>query len=170
MWAQESRFEESAHAQSDLAGGDVREERVEEAEDKRHRRPFTADPCVLPISLALESLCHSRETCPSSLAPPSSSEPSLPRAQRQPKRKLLRRRMAYGDKMSGLMTPPDPLDMALRPPENESDEDRTARLSAEEEAKKVSDMIDEELKAQERAEKRGPKPIKILLLGGCAPR
>lgn len=73
--------------------------------------------------------------------------------------------MAYGDKMSGLATPPDPLDVALRPPENESDEDRKARLSAEEEAKKVSDMIDEELKAQERAEKRGAKPIKILLLG-----
>ncbi|EPS98032.1 hypothetical protein FOMPIDRAFT_1031729 [Fomitopsis schrenkii] len=72
--------------------------------------------------------------------------------------------MAYGDKMSGLATPPDPLDLALRPPENESDEDRKARLSAEEEAKKVSDMIDEELKAQERAEKRGVKPIKILLL------
>ena len=78
--------------------------------------------------------------------------------------------MAYGDKMSGLATPPDPLDMALRPPENESDDDRKARLSAEEEAKKVSDMIDEELKAQERAEKRGPKPIKVLLLGECAPR
>jgi len=73
--------------------------------------------------------------------------------------------MAYGDKMSGIMTPPDPLDVVLRPPEDESDEDRKARLSAEEEAKRLSDMIDEELKAQERAEKKGPKPIKVLLLG-----
>ncbi|KZT70518.1 G-protein alpha subunit [Daedalea quercina L-15889] len=67
--------------------------------------------------------------------------------------------------MSGFATPPDPLDVALRPPDDESDEDRVARLSAEEEAKKVSDMIDEELKAQDRAERKGPKPIKILLLG-----
>ncbi|KAH9835198.1 guanine nucleotide binding protein, alpha subunit [Rhodofomes roseus] len=73
--------------------------------------------------------------------------------------------MAYGDKMSGVLTPPDPLDVALRPPEDENEEDRSARLSAEEDARKVSEMIDEELKAQERAEKRGPKPIKVLLLG-----
>ncbi|TFY67101.1 hypothetical protein EVJ58_g1830 [Rhodofomes roseus] len=67
--------------------------------------------------------------------------------------------------MSGVLTPPDPLDVALRPPEDENEEDRSARLSAEEDARKVSEMIDEELKAQERAEKRGPKPIKVLLLG-----
>ncbi|KAH9926690.1 guanine nucleotide binding protein, alpha subunit [Fomitopsis serialis] len=63
--------------------------------------------------------------------------------------------MAYVDKISGIMTPRT----------HESDEDRRARLSAEEEAKRLSDMIDEELRAQERAEKKGPKPIKILLLG-----
>lgn len=31
-------------------------------------------------------------------------------------REDLRRRMAYGDNMSGLATPPDPLDVALMPP------------------------------------------------------
>ncbi|EED84472.1 candidate G-protein alpha subunit [Postia placenta Mad-698-R] len=59
----------------------------------------------------------------------------------------------------------DPLDVLLSPPADESTEERVARLSAEAEAKKISDMIDEELQRQERAEKRGQKPIKILLLG-----
>ncbi|OSX63438.1 hypothetical protein POSPLADRAFT_1140001 [Postia placenta MAD-698-R-SB12] len=59
----------------------------------------------------------------------------------------------------------DPLDVLLSPPADESTEERAARLSAEAEAKKISDMIDEELQRQERAEKRGQKPIKILLLG-----
>ncbi|OBZ77697.1 Guanine nucleotide-binding protein subunit alpha [Grifola frondosa] len=36
---------------------------------------------------------------------------------------------------------------------------------AELEAKRISDAIDEELQRQAKAEKRGPKPIKLLLLG-----
>jgi guanine nucleotide-binding protein subunit alpha len=43
--------------------------------------------------------------------------------------------------------------------------DRQKRLAAELEAKRVSDAIDEELNKQRIAEKKGPKAIKILLLG-----
>lgn len=74
--------------------------------------------------------------------------------------------MAYSsDKMLTSPSTLDPLDVLLSPPADESTEERVARLSAEAEAKKISDMIDEELQRQERAEKRGQKPIKILLLG-----
>ncbi|CCM00780.1 uncharacterized protein FIBRA_02822 [Fibroporia radiculosa] len=59
----------------------------------------------------------------------------------------------------------DPLDIALAVPANESPLERQARLSAESEAKRISDMIDEELQRQERAEKKGPRSVKILLLG-----
>lgn len=61
----------------------------------------------------------------------------------------------------------DPLSRVLAPPPNETPEDREARLLAEAEAKRISDAIDEELQQQLRAEKKGPRPIKILLLGEC---
>ena len=43
--------------------------------------------------------------------------------------------------------------------------ERQARLLAEEEAKRISDLIDEELNRQRAAERKGPPPVKILLLG-----
>lgn len=58
----------------------------------------------------------------------------------------------------------DPISAALLPPPNESAVDRERRLQAEEQAKKVSDDIDEMLKA-ERNERRKGKAIKVLLLG-----
>ncbi|KAG1819361.1 guanine nucleotide binding protein, alpha subunit [Suillus variegatus] len=42
---------------------------------------------------------------------------------------------------------------------------REQRLAAEQEAKRVSDAIDDELNKQRISEKKGPKAIKILLLG-----
>lgn len=57
----------------------------------------------------------------------------------------------------------DPLTRAMAPPANETDQQRDIRLAKEREAKKISDEIDEELK---RSAKKGPKPVKILLLGG----
>ena len=63
------------------------------------------------------------------------------------------------------LEPDDPLTRALAPPPNETDEQRQIRLAAEAEAKRVSDAIDEELQRQAKAEKRGPKLVKILLLG-----
>ncbi|KAH7882371.1 guanine nucleotide binding protein, alpha subunit [Phlebopus sp. FC_14] len=59
----------------------------------------------------------------------------------------------------------DPLTRAIAPPPNESPAEREQRISKEQEAKRVSDAIDEELNRQRIAEKKGPKPIKILLLG-----
>lgn len=59
----------------------------------------------------------------------------------------------------------DPLTRAIAPPPNETSAERELRLAAEQEAKRVSDAIDEELNRQRTADKRNPKPIKILLLG-----
>ncbi|KAI6133659.1 guanine nucleotide binding protein, alpha subunit [Pisolithus croceorrhizus] len=58
----------------------------------------------------------------------------------------------------------DPLSVALQPPENETPADRDRRLLAEQEAKQVSDRIDEMLR-EEKKEKRLKPEIKILLLG-----
>jgi len=57
----------------------------------------------------------------------------------------------------------DPL--AIRPPPSESLEERNERLRIEQSAKAVSDNIDADLQKSVMSEKRGPKPIKILLLG-----
>ncbi|KAI0674434.1 G-alpha-domain-containing protein [Trametes maxima] len=66
---------------------------------------------------------------------------------------------------SKIVTEGDPLARVMAPPPNETEEQREARVAAEAEAKKISDAIDEELQRQAKAEKRGPKPVKILLLG-----
>lgn len=58
----------------------------------------------------------------------------------------------------------DPISAALLPPPNESVVEREKRLRAEEQAKKISDDIDEMLKV-ERNEQRKKKPVKVLLLG-----
>ncbi|KAI0342325.1 G-alpha-domain-containing protein [Trametopsis cervina] len=59
----------------------------------------------------------------------------------------------------------DPLSRVFAPPPNESPADREARIKAEQEAKRISDAIDEEIREQQRAEKKGQRPIKVLLLG-----
>jgi guanine nucleotide-binding protein alpha-1 subunit len=59
----------------------------------------------------------------------------------------------------------DPLAHAIAPPPNESPEARQARVNLEKKAKLRSDAIDEELNRQRSAEKKGGKPIKVLLLG-----
>ncbi|KAG1742738.1 guanine nucleotide binding protein, alpha subunit [Suillus paluster] len=58
----------------------------------------------------------------------------------------------------------DPLAAALMPPPNESTADRERRLAAESEAKRVSDGIDEMLRAEKKEKKAKPE-IKVLLLG-----
>ena len=62
----------------------------------------------------------------------------------------------------------DPLSRVLAPPPNETAADREARLLAEAEAKRISDAIDEELQLQARSDKKGPRPMKMLLLGQCS--
>lgn len=59
----------------------------------------------------------------------------------------------------------DPLTRALAPPPGETPHQRAVRLQVAAEAKRISDLIDEELNRQRAEEKKGPKPVKILLLG-----
>ncbi|KIK70160.1 hypothetical protein GYMLUDRAFT_34639 [Collybiopsis luxurians FD-317 M1] len=58
----------------------------------------------------------------------------------------------------------DPLSKAISPPPDESAEEMQARLQHEQEAQRVSDAIDEDLDRQRAAEKKAPKPIRVLLL------
>jgi guanine nucleotide-binding protein alpha-1 subunit len=67
---------------------------------------------------------------------------------------------------SPLDDPNDPLALALRPPPNETAQERIAREKAEAEARRISDEIDEELKKEREGMKKGTKrPVKLLLLG-----
>ncbi|KAH7910974.1 guanine nucleotide binding protein, alpha subunit [Hygrophoropsis aurantiaca] len=59
----------------------------------------------------------------------------------------------------------DPLTRACAPPPNETPTEREIRICAEQEAKRISDAIDEEINRQRIAERKGPKAVKILLLG-----
>jgi hypothetical protein len=64
----------------------------------------------------------------------------------------------------------DPLDTVTAPPPGETPAEREERLLAEQRAKQVSDAIDEEINRERIAAKRGPKAVKILLLGTCPTR
>ena len=55
----------------------------------------------------------------------------------------------------------DPLSMAIKPPSTESALEREARVSAEVEAKKRSDRIDEEIRAEREAKKRQNTEVKV---------
>ncbi|KAJ7690671.1 guanine nucleotide-binding protein alpha-4 subunit [Mycena rosella] len=59
----------------------------------------------------------------------------------------------------------DPLSLALAPPPGETPQDRDTRLQLEREAKKRSDLIDQELARQRINDKKTARPVKILLLG-----
>ncbi|KAJ7039852.1 guanine nucleotide binding protein, alpha subunit [Mycena alexandri] len=59
----------------------------------------------------------------------------------------------------------DPFALVLAPPEGETPEQREVRLLLEREAKEISDSIDEELSREKAQEKKGPRPVKVLLLG-----
>ncbi|KAJ7660060.1 guanine nucleotide binding protein, alpha subunit [Mycena rosella] len=59
----------------------------------------------------------------------------------------------------------DPFTLALAPPENETAEQREMRLLLEKEAQENSDSIDEQLSREKAQEKKGPRPVKVLLLG-----
>ncbi|KAI0312036.1 G-alpha-domain-containing protein [Amylostereum chailletii] len=59
----------------------------------------------------------------------------------------------------------DPLAAAIAPPKDETPEQREAREKEEAEAKRISDEIDEQLKAERAALKKKKPPVKVLLLG-----
>ncbi|KAL4251985.1 P-loop containing nucleoside triphosphate hydrolase [Abortiporus biennis] len=58
----------------------------------------------------------------------------------------------------------DPLDAVLRPPIDETEDEKAQRVAAEEEARRVSHEIDEEIKQDKLARKKG-KIVRLLLLG-----
>ena len=58
----------------------------------------------------------------------------------------------------------DPLDDVFRPPSNETEEERSIRLQTEEEAKRVSDAIDEAIRQERQAAKK-KDIVRLLLLG-----
>lgn len=58
----------------------------------------------------------------------------------------------------------DPLSQALRPPANETSEQRAVREAKEAEARRVSDRIDEQIKSEKQASSRS-KQVKVLMLG-----
>ncbi|TFK41432.1 guanine nucleotide binding protein, alpha subunit [Crucibulum laeve] len=59
---------------------------------------------------------------------------------------------------------PDPLDEALRPPADETPEQRAVRLEREEGARRVSQAIDASIKAERQA-RRKKRIVRLLLLG-----
>jgi hypothetical protein len=61
----------------------------------------------------------------------------------------------------------DPLARVFAPPPNEPHHDKENRVRAEQEAKKRSDAIDEEIN-RERNARKNSRPVKILLLGECS--
>jgi hypothetical protein len=58
----------------------------------------------------------------------------------------------------------DPLAAALRPPPDEPPEARAFRISREEEARRVSQAIDESIRAERQTNKKF-KIVRVLLLG-----
>ncbi|KAJ7637089.1 G-protein alpha subunit-domain-containing protein [Roridomyces roridus] len=63
----------------------------------------------------------------------------------------------------------DPFTVALAPPEDETLEQRDVRLLLEQEAKEISNSIDEQLSREKKESQRGPRPVKVLLLGTLLP-
>ena len=59
----------------------------------------------------------------------------------------------------------DPLTLALQPPPDETHEQKLERLRVEEEAKRMSNLIDEQIGAERNRLKKAPSAHKILLLG-----
>jgi hypothetical protein len=59
----------------------------------------------------------------------------------------------------------DPFEAVLRPPLEETPAQRDVRIRAEQNAKRVSDAIDEQLRAERADLKRKRADVKILLLG-----
>ena len=59
----------------------------------------------------------------------------------------------------------DPFDAILRPPSDETPAQREMRILAEQQAKQVSDAIDEQLRVERAELKRNRPDVKILLLG-----
>ena len=55
----------------------------------------------------------------------------------------------------------DPLSSALRPPDAETELERRARLQREAEAKRISDVIDEQLKVDRRIYEKSKQDVRV---------
>ena len=60
---------------------------------------------------------------------------------------------------------PDPLAVAIQPPRDETPAARWQREQSEAHARRVSEQIDDQIKAEKMAMKKRKPPIKVLLLG-----
>lgn len=78
---------------------------------------------------------------------------------------ITRRAMTMSDTSNG--GGPDPLDMLLLPPANETDAQRIKRLKEETSARLISDAIDEDINRARHARRK--KTVKLLLLGSSIP-
>jgi guanine nucleotide-binding protein subunit alpha len=59
----------------------------------------------------------------------------------------------------------DPLALAIMPPADETPEQRAMREMKEAEARRVSELIDEQLKLEKQANQRKKTPVRVLMLG-----
>lgn len=55
----------------------------------------------------------------------------------------------------------DPLSQALKPPTTESEQEKQARLVAEQEAKRISDSIDDEIREERERKKKQNMEVKV---------
>ena len=58
----------------------------------------------------------------------------------------------------------DPLALVMAPPPNETPDERALRVQREDDARRISEQIDEQLR-KEKQEQRRKKIVKLLLLG-----
>ncbi|KAF6749802.1 guanine nucleotide binding protein, alpha subunit [Ephemerocybe angulata] len=70
-----------------------------------------------------------------------------------------------GPRPSPIVLEDDPLAAMTAPPRNETPEERQIRETAEAEAKKISDEIDERLRRERESDRKKKRPVKLLLLG-----
>ncbi|KAI0635765.1 G-protein alpha subunit [Trametes polyzona] len=67
--------------------------------------------------------------------------------------------------VNSMGTDGDPFSALLRPPASETEHERIARLQREADAKRISDSIDEEIKADRERLRKSRQDIRLLLLG-----
>lgn len=67
--------------------------------------------------------------------------------------------------MGNLSNDIDPLTLALQPPPDETLQQKVERLRIEEEARRISHLIDEQIKVDRAQMKKASNSYKILLLG-----
>ncbi len=67
--------------------------------------------------------------------------------------------------MARALETPDPLAVAIEPPQNETPAERWAREQREAHARRISEQIDEQIRAEKQAMKKRRQPMRLLLLG-----